>query len=62
MLMRTDPFHTLDRISQQLLGLDAPGTWSRPASIPIDTYRTGDEFLVAFDAPGGATDRKAINA
>lgn len=52
MLMRTDPFHTLDRLTQQFFGLNAPGTWSRPASMPIDTYRTDSEFLVAFDLPG----------
>ncbi|MDQ7908323.1 Hsp20/alpha crystallin family protein [Phytohabitans sp. ZYX-F-186] len=61
MLMRTDPFHTLDRITQQFLGLNAPGTWSRPASMPIDTYRAGDEFLVAFDLPGVSPDAIEID-
>jgi len=56
MLMRTDPFHTLDRLTSQFLGLNAPGTWSRPAAMPIDTYRTDNEFLVAFDLPGVSPD------
>ncbi|MFE7057275.1 Hsp20/alpha crystallin family protein, partial [Streptomyces californicus] len=30
MLMRTDPFRELDRITEQLL---RPGTWSRPAAM-----------------------------
>jgi HSP20 family protein len=52
MLMRIDPFRELDRITQQFLGAAQPGTWSRPATIPMDAYRNGDEFLVAFDLPG----------
>jgi HSP20 family protein len=61
MLMRTDPFHTLDRLTQQFFGLNQPGTWSRPAPVPIDTYRTGDEFLVAFDLPGVSPDAIEID-
>ncbi|GAA4557764.1 Hsp20/alpha crystallin family protein [Pseudonocardia xishanensis] len=51
MLMRTDPFRELDRIAQQTLGT-AAGTWSRPAAMPMDAYRHGDEFVVEFDLPG----------
>jgi len=51
MLMRTDPFRELDRLTQQLLG-NTPGTWSRPSSMPLDAYRIGDEFVVTFDLPG----------
>ncbi|AKJ12901.1 heat-shock protein Hsp20 [Streptomyces incarnatus] len=47
MLMRTDPFRELDRLTQQLLG-DA----TRPAAMPMDAYRAGDDFLVHFDLPG----------
>jgi len=47
MLMRTDPFRDLDRLTQQVLG-----TTSRPAAMPIDAYRAGDEFVVQFDLPG----------
>ncbi|MFJ2645143.1 Hsp20/alpha crystallin family protein [Streptomyces sp. NPDC087420] len=53
MLMRTDPFRELDRLTQQLA---APGTWSRPAAMPMDAYRDGDEYVVAFDLPGVAPD------
>lgn len=51
MLMRTDPFRELDRLTQQLFG-STTGTWSKPASMPMDAYRAGDEFVVAFDLPG----------
>ncbi|GHF37461.1 HSP20 family protein [Amycolatopsis bartoniae] len=50
MLMRTDPFRELDRLASQVFG--APGTWSRPTSMPMDAYRAGDEFVVSFDLPG----------
>jgi len=53
MLMRTDPFRELDRLSQQLLSSNA-GTWSRPTAMPMDAYRDGDRFVVAFDLPGVA--------
>jgi HSP20 family protein len=51
MLMRTDPFRELDRLTQQVLGNNA-GTWSRPTAMPMDAYRDGDRFVVAFDLPG----------
>ncbi|MCE7009812.1 Hsp20/alpha crystallin family protein [Kibdelosporangium philippinense] len=50
MLMRTDPFRELDRLTQQFF--QPAGTWTRPASIPMDAYRDGDEFVVHFDLPG----------
>jgi len=56
MLMRTDPFRELDRLSQQLFGQQSPGTWSRPSPMPIDAYRAGEEFVVEFDLPGVAAD------
>ena len=46
-LMRTDPFRELDRLTQQVLG-----TAARPAVMPMDAWRTGDEFVVEFDLPG----------
>ncbi|WP_103347599.1 Hsp20/alpha crystallin family protein [Amycolatopsis sp. CA-128772] len=45
MVMRTD----LDRFAQQVFGA---GTWSKPATMPMDAYRAGDEFVVCFDLPG----------
>ena len=50
MLMRTDPFRDLERWSQQLFGQQ--GTWTRPAVMPMDAYRAGEEFVVQFDLPG----------
>ena len=47
MLMRTDPFRDLDRITQQVFGTPA-----RPAAMPIDAYRQGEQFVVHFDLPG----------
>jgi HSP20 family protein len=51
MLMRTDPFRDLDRLTQQMFG-----TVARPTAMPIDAYRKGDEFFVHFDLPGVDTD------
>jgi HSP20 family protein len=57
MLMRTDPFRELDRLTQQVFGgNNNRGTWSRPTAMPMDAYRVGDEFVVAFDLPGVTTD------
>ena len=50
MLMRTDPFRELDRLTQQFFGQN--GTWSRPAVMPMDAYRHGEQFVVHFDLPG----------
>jgi HSP20 family protein len=47
MLIRTDPFRELDRLSQQL-----HGTSVRPATMPMDAYRRGDNFYIHFDLPG----------
>jgi HSP20 family protein len=55
MLMRTDPFRELDRLTQQVFG-NAAGTWSRPTAMPMDAYRSGDEFVVVFDLPGVSPD------
>lgn len=50
MLMRTDPFRELDRLSQQFSVSD--GTPARPALMPMDAYREGDQFVVLLDIPG----------
>ena len=47
MLVRTDPFRDLDRLSQQFFG-----TSTRPAVMPMDAWREGDTFVVEFDLPG----------
>ncbi|MBA8795625.1 HSP20 family protein [Friedmanniella endophytica] len=46
-LMRTDPFRELDRLTQQVFG-----TSSRPAFMPMDAWREGEEFRIEFDLPG----------
>jgi HSP20 family protein len=57
MLMRTDPFRELDRLTQQFFGTSgSQGTWSRPNPMPLDAYRAGDEYVIAFDLPGVAPD------
>src|SRR6187431_2853067 len=50
MLMRTDPFRELDRLTQQVFGTD--GTLARPSVMPMDAWRDGDTFHVEFDLPG----------
>jgi HSP20 family protein len=54
MLMRTDPFQEMDRLTRQFFGDGQSGTWSRPVAMPLDAYRAGDEYIVAFDLPGVA--------
>jgi HSP20 family protein len=51
MLMRTDPFRELDRLTQQVFG-----TMARPAFMPMDAWREGDTFHVEFDLPGVRAD------
>lgn len=50
MLMRTDPFRELDRLTQQVLGTQ--GTMARPSAMPMDAWREGDTFVVELDLPG----------
>jgi len=50
MLMRTDPFRDLDRLTQQVFGTN--GTLARPSVMPMDAWRDGDTFHVEFDLPG----------
>ena len=54
MLMRTDPFRELDRLTQQFFGVH--GTQSRPAVMPMDAFRDGEQFVVRFDLPGVSPD------
>lgn len=51
MLMRTDPFRELDRLTSQVFGTSA-----RPAFMPMDAWREGDVFFVEFDLPGVSPD------
>ncbi len=52
MLLRTaDPFRDLDRLTQQIFG-----TTNRPAVMPMDAWREGDQFVIEFDLPGVSPD------
>jgi HSP20 family protein len=51
MLMRTDPFRELDRLTQQVFGTSA-----RPAFMPMDAWRDGEKFHLEFDLPGVQAD------
>lgn len=56
MLMRTDPFRDLDRFAQQIFG-----TAARPAVMPMDAWRDGENFVVEFDLPGVDADSLDID-
>ena len=45
MLMRFDPFREFDRLTEQVWG-------GGRATMAMDAYRQGDQFLVHFDLPG----------
>ncbi|MEU9981462.1 Hsp20/alpha crystallin family protein [Streptomyces sp. NPDC050856] len=47
MLMRTDPFRELDRLTERLMG-----TAAHPTAMPMDAFRDGDAFVVQLDLPG----------
>jgi HSP20 family protein len=56
MLIRTDPFRELDRLTQQVFG-----TAARPAAMPMDAWQEDGEFVVAFDLPGVTPDTVDLN-
>ena len=47
MLLRTDPFRHLDRLTSQ-----AFGTLTRPAFMAMDAWHDQEKFVVEFDLPG----------
>jgi HSP20 family protein len=47
MLVATDPFRDFDRLAQQVWG-----TTARPAAMPMDAWRDGEQIVVQFDLPG----------
>ena len=51
MLVRTDPFRDLDRLTQQVFG-----TAARPATMAMDAWRENESFIVELDLPGIDTD------
>jgi len=46
-LVGTDPFRDLDRLAPQVWG-----TTARPAAMPMDAWRDGEQIVVQFDLPG----------
>ncbi|SRR5579875_188122 len=48
LLTRFDPFGDFDRLSSELLGAVA----RRAATMPIDAYKHGDQWVVKVDLPG----------
>jgi len=55
MLMRTDPFRDLDRLTEAMLG-NSLGTRARPAVMPMTAYREDGTFVVHLDLPGVSVD------
>jgi HSP20 family protein len=51
MLMRTDPFRDLDRLTEAVFG-----TRTRPAVMPMDAYRVDGSFVIHLDLPGVTPD------
>jgi HSP20 family protein len=49
-LVRSDPFRDVDRLFQQLWGVQQNGP--RPMAMPMDGYRKDDSFLLQLDLPG----------
>ena len=47
MLMRTDPFRDLDRLTGSMFG-----TAARPSALPMDAYRESSSFVVQMEIPG----------
>ncbi|CAL9572958.1 Hsp20/alpha crystallin family protein [Streptomyces sp. enrichment culture] len=53
MLMRTDPFRELDRLTRDLFGATGPTSpTGQTGGVPMDAWRTDDAVWVAFDLPG----------
>jgi HSP20 family protein len=50
-MLMLDPFRQLDRLAEQVLG-----TVAHPAAMPMDAWREGDDYVVAFDLPGVEVD------
>jgi HSP20 family protein len=49
MLMRFDPFAEFDRLTSPVWNR---GWGSASSFMPMDAYRSGDHYVVAFDLPG----------
>jgi HSP20 family protein len=47
MLVRSGPLRDYDRLAQHIWG-----TTARPATMPMDAWRDGEQIVVQFDLPG----------
>jgi HSP20 family protein len=47
MMIHTDPFQVFDQLTRQLTG-----HWTAPNAMPMEAYRSGNDFVVSFDLPG----------
>jgi HSP20 family protein len=47
MTVHTEAFRDFDRLAQQIWG-----TTARPAAMPMDAWRDGEQIVVQFDLPG----------
>ncbi len=50
-MLRFDPFRDLDRLTDQLLGTPS-GAGRAPRFMPMDLYRTGENYVLLADLPG----------
>ncbi len=50
-VLRFDPFRDVDRLTEQLLGVPA-GSNRAPRFMPMDLYKTGDQYVLLADLPG----------
>jgi HSP20 family protein len=46
-MIRTDPFQVFDQLTRQLTD-----QWTPRSAMPMDAYRSDDDFVVTFDLPG----------
>ncbi|WP_148573394.1 Hsp20/alpha crystallin family protein [Nocardioides caldifontis] len=47
MLMRTDPFRDLDRLTESVFG-----SMARPTTLPMDAFRDNQAFVIEMEVPG----------
>ena len=60
MLMRTDPFRDLDRLTQQIFGTN--GTLARPSVMPMDAWRDGDTSRSSSTFPASTWTRSTLTS
>ena len=50
-MLRFDPFHDIDTVARQLLGVPT-GTARAPRFMPMDLFKAGDHYVLNADLPG----------